>query len=99
MGFKFKTPDIIAKIKTVCVSDLKHADIALSTIHKAKGLEFDTVVLLNDFNDQISVDKWPEDEKNLLYVAITRAKTSFVMNSLVLDEVIWIWFGKTHNFQ
>jgi len=86
--FKFKTPDIIAKIKTVCVSDLKHADIALSTIHKAKGLEFDTVVLLNDFNDQISVDKWPEDEKNLLYVAITRAKTSFVMNSLVLDEVI-----------
>jgi len=86
--FNFKMPEIITKIKNVCVADMKHADIALSTIHKAKGLEFDTVVLLNDFNDQISVDKWPEDEKNLLYVAITRAKTNFVMNSLVLTEVI-----------
>ena len=51
--FNFKMPEIITKIKNVCVSDIKHADIALSTIHKAKGLEFDTVVLLNDFNDQV----------------------------------------------
>ena len=31
---------------------------------------------------------WLEDEKNLLYVAITRAKTNFVMNTLVREEIL-----------
>ena len=31
---------------------------------------------------------WPEDEKNLLYVAITRAKNNLVMNSLVRNEIV-----------
>ena len=42
---------IVAKVKTVCTKDIRKADIVLSTIHKAKGLEFDTVTLLNDFAD------------------------------------------------
>ena len=31
---------------------------------------------------------WPEDEKNLLYVAITRAKTNLVMNDLLKFELL-----------
>ena len=85
---------IVGKVKTVCTKDIRKADIVLSTIHKAKGLEFDTVILLNDFADLREIHgsgrgrSWPEDEKNLLYVAITRAKNNLVMNSLVRDEII-----------
>ena len=82
---------IVAKVKTVCTKDIRKADIVLSTIHKAKGLEFDTVILLNDFDDQREPGRgrfWPEDEKNLLYVAITRAKNNLVMNNLVRDEIV-----------
>ena len=84
----------VAKVKTVCTKDIRKADIVLSTIHKAKGLEFDTVTLLNDFADLREIHgpgegrSWPEDEKNLLYVAITRAKNNLVMNNLVRDEII-----------
>jgi len=89
--FGHRLPTIIEKIKTVCCKDIRMADIVLSTVHKAKGLEFDTVVLLNDFPDftdnfeRIVVS---EDEKNLIYVAITRAKTSLVMNALVREDIL-----------
>lgn len=55
-------------------------DIELhSMIHKSKGLEFDTVclLLLNDFTELREMfgpgngRLWPEDEKDLLYVANT----------------------------
>jgi superfamily I DNA/RNA helicase len=49
--------------------------VILTTAHKSKGLEFDNVVVANDFkfgeNDLLSM---PEQELNLLYVACTRAK-------------------------
>ena len=90
--FGHRMPAIIDKVKSVCMKDTRQADIVLSTIHKAKGLEFDTVVLLNDFADLREMygpgQMWPEDEKNLLYVAITRAKTNFVMNTLVREEIL-----------
>lgn len=46
-----------------------HSPLKLSTIHKAKGLEFDHVYFLD--NDLVGDD---EQEPNLRYVAITRAK-------------------------
>lgn len=57
---------------------LDTADLVLTTAHKAKGLEFDTVKLSEDFlmglenPDQISLRRCEEDEKNLLYVAVSR---------------------------
>lgn len=61
------------------------ANVSLSTVHKAKGLEWDTVVVADDFLDteeeaarlamhggsQISGDV---QELNMLYVALTRCK-------------------------
>src|SRR5262249_45108504 len=48
------------------------ADVLVSTIHRAKGLEFDNVVIVRD-------EGWREDadlaeEARVLYVALTRAR-------------------------
>ena len=52
-------------------SNTKNADIIFSTIHGAKGLEFDhTIVLYRNDNNM------PEDDKRMYYVALTRAKKS-----------------------
>lgn len=48
--------------------------IVLSTIHKAKGLEWDVVYLLDDANTRMTSDWHFQEELNLQYVAITRAK-------------------------
>ena len=61
------------------------ADFVFSTIHSAKGLEFDNVVLLYQNKNQME-----EDTKRMYYVALTRAKKSeyilaydTVLNALV----------------
>ncbi|CAG2256050.1 FBXO18 [Mytilus edulis] len=42
-------PSYISKILSRCVKDLKAADFILSTAHKAKGLEFSTVRVTDDY--------------------------------------------------
>ena len=62
---------------------VQHDVVAVSTIHKAKGREFDHVFLyLNGFQ---ALD---DDKKRTLYVALTRAKNrlSIISNRHVLDE-------------
>ncbi|XP_065839010.1 F-box DNA helicase 1-like [Oscarella lobularis] len=66
------------------------AEVLFSTVHKAKGLEFSTVRLLDDFlcsthfhssaQHPIPLGHLPEDEFNLLYVAATRAKQRLLMS-------------------
>lgn len=58
--------------------------ISVSTIHKAKGREFDNVFLmLNRFNDH------SDENKRLLYVAMTRAKSNLSIhyNGRLLDSI------------
>lgn len=57
--------------------ELKRSTIVVSTIHKAKGREFDRVVLLLDKNITQS-----EDDKRTLYVGITRAKTHLSIHAV-----------------
>jgi hypothetical protein len=45
-------------------------DVTITTIHQAKGAEWDNVLLYDDWMRGISTD----EEKNILYVAATRAK-------------------------
>jgi DNA helicase-2/ATP-dependent DNA helicase PcrA len=60
--------------------------LRLSTIHQAKGLEFDTVfvIMLCDglFPSQrsLEVDERAEEERRLLYVAITRARNELYLS-------------------
>ncbi len=71
------------------ISDLKYesdAKILLSTVHSSKGLEFDKVILYDLFDgvfpelckgtEEEKIAK-EEEERRLLYVAVTRAKNNF----------------------
>lgn len=60
--------------------------IQLMTIHSAKGLEFDTVFLIameeNIFPNWLSLEENNlEEERRLMYVAITRAKKNLYLSS------------------
>lgn len=68
----------------------KNARLYLSTIHSSKGLEFDTVVLLDAiegiFPSQEAADRAEQEDKTeiesearLFYVAVTRAKSRLVI--------------------
>jgi len=47
--YKSDVPDIIEKIHTRCNYGPGYADYIFTTTHKAKGLEWKTVILLDDF--------------------------------------------------
>jgi superfamily I DNA/RNA helicase len=54
---------------------VKKADIVLSTIHSAKGLEFDNCIVL--YQDDTNLT---EEKKRMYYVALTRAmKSEFII--------------------
>ncbi|WP_240351889.1 ATP-binding domain-containing protein, partial [Pectobacterium brasiliense] len=58
----------------------------VSTAHRSKGLEWDTVILNDDFSDitdPLLSDAARTDETNLLYVATTRARKILVRNELL----------------
>lgn len=57
----------------------------LSTIHKAKGKEFETVYILDWKKTNITQPWVYKEERNLHYVAITRAKE----NLFIIDEQAW----------
>ena len=70
--------------------DLPAARLTLTTAHSAKGLEFDTVVLLDCMDDvfpahsaveksRVGMDDEMEEEARLFYVAATRARRRLVI--------------------
>lgn len=67
------------------------ADVVLTTAHKSKGMEFDQVILADDFPSVIDKDgKYVElndMERNLLYVGATRARLCLEINDTVRDIV------------
>lgn len=72
---------LIAKIELMFTDDTTRASsrVTLSTIHKAKGLEYETVFLLDRALISSRYATQPaqqKQERNLLYVARTRAKTN-----------------------
>lgn len=94
-----KIPDLIAQIYRDAVDDSSVADVCLTTAHKSKGLEFEQVILEDDFDSLITEDgeiRVPADSKekddldqavNLLYVALTRAEGAIQVNKQ-LKEVM-----------
>jgi superfamily I DNA/RNA helicase len=82
-------PSLVKDIKEASGVRERDADVVISTAHKAKGLEWDTVKLSDDFPDPMTWDKnderWKvrEDELNLLYVATTRARRTLHGNNVL----------------
>lgn len=84
--------DRIDELDEIVVQHAQHpqARLTLTTAHSAKGLEFDTVVLLDCMDDifpaHSAVEKWKlgmeeemEEEARLFYVACTRARKRLVL--------------------
>lgn len=80
------TLETYARSKTTTTKD---ANVTLTTIHSAKGLEFDEVIVLDALSGILPVDDIdslldPEEEARIFYVAATRAKehlTFYVPNA------------------
>lgn len=75
-------PDLIREIESMFSDDSNNKKtVLLSSIHKSKGLEADTVYFLDSemIPLKFATKDWEiEQEYNLKYVAITRAKTKLV---------------------
>lgn len=74
-------------------------DVFMTTAHKSKGLEFDYVVLGDDFlNESTSISDdgneikneqfYSEEFRNLCYVASTRARYGLAINSSISKQLI-----------
>lgn len=88
--------DQVAQLETRFAQTEEEATVVLTTVHQAKGLEWDCVVVEDDFRPVFGNDKtqrvevagyWQQDELNHLYVALTRAKRKLVIPKTVLQWV------------
>ncbi|CAK6959891.1 F-box DNA helicase 1 isoform X2 [Scomber scombrus] len=89
--YRGRIPHLVTCLEKCFESDMYNADFILGTVHKAKGLEFDTVMVSDDFakipsprhelhhHPTFAFDKFEDDEWNLLYVAVTRARSSLII--------------------
>lgn len=64
----------------------ERADVILSTAHKAKGREWNSVRLAEDFaSSRLGRDPNAQSEVRLFYVAMTRAKRELIVSSPLLE--------------
>ncbi len=86
--------EIIKGIKKA-EATIENANIILSTVHKSKGLEFEQVVLANDFpnfvnsSGHMTLKSQSVDEVNILYVAATRAINVLKPNKQLSDVITY----------
>lgn len=93
-------PGIIDRLRLQQRQHHHDAQILLSTAHKAKGLEADNVIVLDDFQTikelqaRLAEDKMSEidfeQELNLLYVAVSRAKYKLHLALPLYEEMAHI---------
>ena len=62
------------------ITDIKSSELYVGTIHSVKGLEYDNVFVMNVGSYCFRLNT--EDEKNLFYVAVTRAKNRLYIYEL-----------------
>lgn len=82
----FPLPQKLQVMREHAVTDERQAQVTVSTAHRSKGLEWPVVVLNHDFadiTDPLMADRERTDETNLLYVAVTRARQTLVLNDLL----------------
>jgi len=95
-------PGIINAIKAKHIGndEKEQAEMIFSTVHRCKGMEYDAVQLVNDFITEEKLIKIQKEKKgnvvntvklheeiNLLYVALTRAKSCIYLPEALLPEI------------
>ncbi|XP_072311104.1 F-box DNA helicase 1 [Eucyclogobius newberryi] len=90
-----RIPQLVSMLKMCHEDDYSQADFIMGTVHKAKGMEFDTVMVTDDFvkipasrhnlhfHQSFVMSEIPKDEWNLIYVAVTRAKSSLIISESI----------------
>ncbi len=92
-------PNILKKIKDKHIDsdDKEKADIIFSTVHRCKGMEYDSVQLVDDFITEKRLEKQKDDKENfnasklneeinLLYVAVTRTRNVLYIPDTLIPE-------------
>ncbi|MER5130250.1 UvrD-helicase domain-containing protein [Serratia marcescens] len=82
----FPLPQKLQVMREHAVTDESLAQVMVSTAHRSKGLEWPIVVLDEDFadiTDPLMTERERTDATNLLYVAVTRARETLVLNGLL----------------
>lgn len=92
-------PEIVFMLERAGGIPESSADIIISTVHKAKGREWDNVKLCDDFrslfkNDDSKKITVNEQELNLVYVAITRARHKLELNTTVQEILDRVEYGR-----
>jgi superfamily I DNA/RNA helicase len=98
-----RIPGIIQEIKAKHIDndEKENAQMIFSTVHRCKGMEYDSIQLVNDFitkeklekkcfnnNEEESNSSRLNEEINLLYVALTRTKNSiYIPEDLLPDDI------------
>ena len=75
-SYQRKFPELIGQIRDLMAASEPEADILFSTVHKAKGLGWPSVLLLNDFLSHPRGEEISEEEVNICYVALSRVSTN-----------------------
>lgn len=89
--YNFNLNEITIVLKEIEQYNCTEAKVQLITAHQSKGLEWDFVLLADDFNNvglsQREGDESDMSEWNLLYVAITRAKKNLQLYSQTISTL------------
>lgn len=95
--FQGQIPTLVQQIRAAAISTPTGNEIMLSTAHKAKGLEWRSVILADDFVELIEkpdekgeLIKPDAEEVNILYVGVTRATEAIQLPSSVSE---WLWMS------
>ena len=82
-----RIPALVSQIERAAVATPAAAQVCLSTAHKTKGLEFDQVLLADDFPSLVHIPaaELDPEEVNLLYVAVTRTVEVLEINTSLRD--------------
>jgi F-box protein, helicase, 18 len=93
-----KIPGIIRELKDMHTDEKQKAQVIFSTVHKCKGMEYDQILLADDFVTKETIEKILEEKEekidreklneeiNLLYVAVTRTRNRLIIPESLLPE-------------
>lgn len=89
----------IKNIESCLVEEESDADVILTTAHKSKGLEWDRVKINSDMfylREEETIEEFlnRDQNKNLLYVALTRAKLELILPAEALEFSLPLTIGE-----